>query len=91
MRIGRVGRARLTAAYDQIVSASADTPGVRSAAASRRWVEQLHRDHPLHEQAVARREDPSDRFPGPGCRADHDGVLEAVRRFGDVDPDQPRR
>jgi hypothetical protein len=41
-----------------------------------------------------RGEDPTARFPGtaihlrvcPGCRADHDGVLEAVRRFGDVDP-----
>ena len=35
------------------------------------------------------------RFPGttihlrvcPGCRADHDGVLEAARRFGDLDPE----
>ncbi|HEY6887521.1 MAG TPA: hypothetical protein VI300_07070 [Solirubrobacter sp.] len=39
--------------------------------------------------------DPSERFPGtaihlrvcPGCRADHDGVLEAARRFGNIDPD----
>jgi hypothetical protein len=39
--------------------------------------------------------DPSERFPGTaihlrvcsGCRADHDGVLEAVRRFGDIDPE----
>jgi hypothetical protein len=39
--------------------------------------------------------DPSERFPGttihlrvcPGCRADHDGVLEAARRFGDLEPD----
>jgi hypothetical protein len=39
--------------------------------------------------------DPSERFPGtaihlavcPGCRADHDGVLEAARRFGDIDPE----
>jgi hypothetical protein len=38
--------------------------------------------------------DPSERFPGttihlrvcPGCRADHDGVLEAARRLGDVEP-----
>ena len=38
--------------------------------------------------------DPGERFPGttihlrvcPGCRADHDGVLEAVRRFGSPDP-----
>jgi hypothetical protein len=38
--------------------------------------------------------DPSEQFPGtaihlracPGCRADHDGVLAAVRRFGDVGP-----
>jgi hypothetical protein len=43
-----------------------------------------------------RGEDPSERFPGTaihlrvcaGCRADHDGVLEAARRFGDVDPEQ---
>jgi hypothetical protein len=42
-----------------------------------------------------RGEDPSERFPGtaihlrvcPGCRADHDGVLEAARRFGNVDPE----
>ena len=41
-----------------------------------------------------RGEDPSERFPGtaihlrvcPGCRADHDGVLEAARRFGDLEP-----
>jgi hypothetical protein len=40
-------------------------------------------------------EDPSARFPGTathlracaGCRADHDGLLEAARRFGDLDPD----
>jgi hypothetical protein len=39
--------------------------------------------------------DPSERFPGtaihlrvcPGCRVDHDGVLEAARRFGDISPD----
>jgi len=39
--------------------------------------------------------DPSERFPGtaihlrvcPGCRADHDGVLEAARRLGDVGPE----
>ena len=39
--------------------------------------------------------DPAEAFPGtaihlrdcPGCRADHDGVLEALRRFGDeLDP-----
>ena len=36
--------------------------------------------------------DPAHMFPGtaihlqscPGCRADHDGLLEAARRFGDV-------
>jgi hypothetical protein len=41
-----------------------------------------------------RGEDPSTRFPGtaihlrvcPGCRADHDGLLDAARRFGDLDP-----
>ncbi len=40
-------------------------------------------------------EDPSRTFPGtaihlqacPGCRADHDGLLEAARRFGDLAPD----
>ena len=39
-------------------------------------------------------EDPADTFPGttihlqscPGCKADHDGLLEAARRFRDVDP-----
>ena len=39
--------------------------------------------------------DPSEQFPGtaihlcacPGCRADHDGLLEAARRLGDVDPE----
>jgi hypothetical protein len=39
--------------------------------------------------------DPSGPFPGmashlsscPACRADHDGLLEAVRRFGDLSPD----
>jgi hypothetical protein len=42
-----------------------------------------------------RGEDPSERFPATaihlrvcaGCRADHDGVLEAAKRFGDVDPE----
>jgi hypothetical protein len=42
-----------------------------------------------------RGEDPGARFPGtalhlqacPGCRADHDGVLEAARRFGDAEPE----
>ena len=42
-----------------------------------------------------RGEDPTARFPGtaihlrvcPGCRADHDGVLEAVRRFGELAPE----
>lgn len=40
-------------------------------------------------------EDPARTFPGtaihlqscPGCRADHDGLLEAARRFSDADPD----
>jgi hypothetical protein len=40
-------------------------------------------------------EDPASVYPGtaihlescPGCRADHDGLLEAARRFGDVAPD----
>ena len=40
-----------------------------------------------------RGEDPSTRFPGTathlracrGCRADHDGLLEAIRRFGDLE------
>jgi hypothetical protein len=38
-------------------------------------------------------EDPARVFPGtaihlqscPGCKADHDGLLEAARRFGDLD------
>ena len=42
-----------------------------------------------------RGEDPSERFPGtaihlracPGCRADHDGLLEAVRSLGEIDPE----
>ena len=40
-------------------------------------------------------EDPARVFPGtaihlrscPGCRADHDGLLEAARRFADVNPE----
>ena len=40
-------------------------------------------------------DDPARVFPGtaihlqscPGCMADHDGLLEAARRFADVDPD----
>jgi len=53
---------------------------------------------PIMDQYVEielRGEDPSERFPGTaihvraclGCRADHDGVLEAVRRFGDLGPE----
>ena len=42
-----------------------------------------------------RGEDPASRFPGTaihlracaGCRADHDGLLEAARRFGNVEPE----
>jgi hypothetical protein len=42
-----------------------------------------------------RGEDPAERFPGTathlrvcsGCRADHDGLLEAARRFGDLEPE----
>jgi predicted anti-sigma-YlaC factor YlaD len=38
-------------------------------------------------------EDPAQVYPGtaihlrscPGCRADHDGIVEAARRFGDID------
>ena len=38
--------------------------------------------------------DPAKVYPGtaihlrscPGCRADHDGLLEAARRFSDVEP-----
>jgi predicted anti-sigma-YlaC factor YlaD len=38
-------------------------------------------------------EDPAQVYPGtaihlrscPGCRTDHDGILEAARRFGDID------
>ncbi len=51
---------------------------------------------PIMDQYVEielRGEDPSDRFPGTaihlrvcaGCRADHDGVLEAARNLGDAD------
>jgi hypothetical protein len=53
---------------------------------------------PIMERYVEielRGEDPSASFPGtaihlrvcPGCRADHDGLLEAARRFGDLDPE----
>jgi len=53
---------------------------------------------PIMDQFVElelRGEDPGTRFPGtaihlsvcPGCRADHDGILEAARHFGDIDPD----
>jgi hypothetical protein len=53
---------------------------------------------PIMDQYVEielRGEDPSERFPGtaihlracPGCRLDHDGVLEAAQRFGDIHPD----
>ncbi len=39
-------------------------------------------------------QDPATAFPGtaihlrscPGCRADHDGILDAARRFGDAAP-----
>jgi predicted anti-sigma-YlaC factor YlaD len=39
-------------------------------------------------------DDPAAVYPGtaihlescPGCRADHDGLVEAARRFGDVEP-----
>ena len=39
--------------------------------------------------------DPAQTYPGtaihlrscPGCRADHDGLMEAARAFGDVGPD----
>jgi hypothetical protein len=51
---------------------------------------------PIMDQYVEielRGEDPSRRFPGTaihlrvcaGCRADHDGVLEAARHLGDVE------
>lgn len=53
---------------------------------------------PIMDQYVEielRGEDPSRQFPGtaihlrvcPSCRADHDGVLEAARRLGDLEPD----
>ena len=40
-------------------------------------------------------EDPARVYPGtaihlqscPGCHADHDGLLEAARRFGDIRPE----
>jgi hypothetical protein len=42
--------------------------------------------------------DPSVRFPGTAihlrvcrsCRVDHDGLLEAARRFGDISPEEGR-
>jgi hypothetical protein len=53
---------------------------------------------PIMDQYVElelRGEDPGEQFPGtaihlrvcPGCRADHAGVLEAARLFGDFEPD----
>ena len=53
---------------------------------------------PIMDQYVElelRGEDPGERFPGtaihlrvcPGCRVDHDGVLEAAQRFGDLGPE----
>ena len=41
-------------------------------------------------------EDPARTYPGtaihlracPGCRSDHDGLLEAARRFTDAEPEQ---
>ena len=53
---------------------------------------------PIMDQYVEielRGEDPSERFPGtaihlavcPGCRADHDGVLEAALLFGAIEPE----
>ena len=53
---------------------------------------------PIMDQYVEielRGEDPSGLFPGttihlricPGCRADHDGVLEAARLFGEIAPE----
>ena len=53
---------------------------------------------PIMDQYVEielRGEDPSARFPGTaihlrvcaGCRADHDGVLEAARHLADLDPE----
>ena len=38
--------------------------------------------------------DPAETYPGtaihlescPGCRTDHDGLLEATQRFGDIQP-----
>jgi hypothetical protein len=53
---------------------------------------------PIMDQYVEielRGEDPSGQFPGTAihlrvcaaCRTDHDGVLEAARRLGDLEPD----
>ena len=53
---------------------------------------------PIMDQYVEielRGEDPSEHFPGtaihlricPGCRADHDGVIEAARLFGELEPE----
>ena len=71
-------------------------PRRASARAARR--RRLRCRRPIMDQYVEiemRGENPSERFPGtaihlrvcPGCRADHDGVLEAARRFGDVEPE----
>ncbi len=71
MSIGRAARGRLTAAigsegerdYDHVVSvdrSSTRAPAQRSIPgdrASRRWVEQLHPDHPRHEHAAAKLHD----------------------------------
>ncbi|MEN3281123.1 MAG: hypothetical protein V7607_2263 [Solirubrobacteraceae bacterium] len=70
MRVGGVTRGRLTATIRrpaaitiQVVSverSAAHAPGQRHAPgdpASRRWVEQLQRDHPRHEQAAAKLHD----------------------------------
>jgi RNA polymerase sigma-70 factor, ECF subfamily len=71
--IGRAARRRLTGDpagsrgsrkrhYDQVVSVDrSSTPAARRSGlgdrASRRWVEQLHPDHPRHDQAAARLHD----------------------------------
>jgi RNA polymerase sigma-70 factor (ECF subfamily) len=61
--IGRAARRRLTGHYDQVVSvdrSSTPAPAQRAGPGdrtSRRWVEQLHPDHPRHDQAAAKLHD----------------------------------
>jgi RNA polymerase sigma-70 factor (ECF subfamily) len=61
MSIGRAARGRLTTiTFVSVDRSSTHAPGRRSAPgdrASRRWVEQLHPDHPRHEHTAAKLHD----------------------------------